>query len=144
MVGHCAQASTYVHFETELFPSRGFIHARFRDKTKIVETGQATGMLGASAECRLEFAAETLAVRMAEQKTRQRARIRRNVKTFVGANSGVWTGGDVADRISASLAGGNVDGREPSHHARGIIDVDVMKLEILAGGDVGDAVRIFL
>src|SRR4051812_24268547 len=100
-------------------------------------------MLGASAECRLEFAAETLAIRMAEQKTRQRARIGRNVKAFVGANPGIWTGGDVAHGISASLAGRNVGGRETPHHAGGVVDVDVMKLEILAGGDVGDAVGIF-
>src|SRR6185437_15108516 len=100
--------------------------------------------LGASAECRFKFAAETLAIGMAEQKAGQRARVRGDVETFVGANAGVWASGYVADGISAGLACRDVGSGETAHHAGRVVDVNVMKLEVLACGDVRDAVGIFL
>src|SRR6266700_3100454 len=97
-------------------------------------------MLRASAECRLELAAKTLAVRMPQQKLRQRPRVRRHVKRFIGANSGIRTRGDIAYRISASLARRDVHRCQPPHERRSIIYVHVVELEILARSDVRNSV----
>ena len=81
---------------------------------------------------------------MAQQKFRQRARIRRDVEHFVLADAGVGAGRHVAHGISASLARGDAGGGEAAHQAGRVVDVDVVKLKILARGDVRDAVGIFL
>ena len=65
MIGHSPEASADVHFETELFPSRGLIYPGFCNQAKIVQAGKPAGMLRASTERRLEFAAKILAVGMA-------------------------------------------------------------------------------
>ena len=73
LIGNGAEASADVHFETAALPFPSSF-ARGRDEAEIVQAGQAAGMLRASAERRLEFAAEILAIGMAEQELRQRAR----------------------------------------------------------------------
>ena len=81
---------------------------------------------------------------MAHQEPRQRMGIGRDVEDFVAADAGKRAGGDVANGISASLAGCDADRRQPPHDRGPVLDVDEMELKILARGDVRDAVGIFL
>ena len=105
-----------------------------------MQSCQSAGMLRASAECWLELAAKTLAVRMPQQKLRQRLRVWRYIKRFVGANARIGTRSYVAHRISASLTRGDVRRCQPPHERRSVIYVDVMQLEILARSDVRNPV----
>src|SRR5437773_866599 len=97
-------------------------------------------MLRASAECWLELAAKTLAVRMPQQKLRQRPRVWCYIKRLVGANPGVRARSYVAHRISASLARRDVRRCQPPHERRSIVYVHVVELEILARSDVRNSV----
>ena len=45
--------------------------------------------------------------------------------------------------VAARLARRNPDGGEPAHQRRRVVDVDVVKLNILARRDVGNAVGVF-
>ena len=83
-------------------------------------------------------------IRMAQQEFGQRAGVRRDVEFLIRANARVGASRHVADGISAGLARGDVRGGQAAHHAGRILDVDVVKLEILASGDVRDAVGILL
>ena len=114
------------------------------DQAHVVQAGQAAGVLRAAAERRLEFPAEILAIGMAQQKFGQRARVRRDVENFVLADAGIGAGRDVAHGISAGFARGDVRGGEAAHQAGRVVNLNVMKLKILARGDVRDAVGIFL
>ena len=123
---------------------RRFRLPRCRDQAHVVHARQAAGMLRAAAERRLEFPAEVLAIGMAQQEFRKRARIRRDVEHFVRADARVGASGDVAHGISASLARRDARGRQPPHHAGRVVNVNVVKLKILPRGHVRDAVGIFL
>ena len=65
-------------------------------------------------------------------------------KVCVAANAGDGAGGHVADGIAAGFAGGDADRGEAAHDGRRVFNVDEVKLNVLAGGDVADAVGIFL
>ena len=81
---------------------------------------------------------------MAEQEGSQGAGIGRDVEGLGGADPGQWARGDVAHRVAAGLARGDAHGGQPAHERGRIFDVNEVELEVLAGGDVGDAVRVFL
>ena len=74
LVGNGAQAAADIHFKAALFLS--VFDSRDGDHAQVVHVGQAAGVLRAAAERRLEFPAEILAVRMAQQKFGQRPRVR--------------------------------------------------------------------
>ena len=101
-------------------------------------------MLSAAAERRLKFSAEILAIGMAEEEFSQRPRIGSDVEHFVLASSRKRAGGDVADGIAAGFARGDIGGGEAAHQAGSIVNLNVMKLDILPGGNVRDAVGVFL
>ena len=61
-----------------------------------------------------------------------------------GQTPGVRASGNVAHGISAGLARGDSGSGQAAHHAGRVFDVNVVQLEILPGGDVRDAVGIFL
>src|SRR5882724_3866533 len=104
LIWHRAQATAYVHFETELFPARGLVHAALCNQSEVVQARQSACMLRASTKCRLKLAPKTLAVRMPQQKLCQRLRVWRHIKGFVGADTRIRTRSYIAHRISASLA----------------------------------------
>ena len=81
---------------------------------------------------------------MAQQEFRERAGVGRHVERLVRADAGVGAGGHVAHGIAAGLARGDAGGGQAAHDAGRIFDVDVVKLEVLPRGDVGDAVGVFL
>ena len=102
------------------------------------------GFVRAAAEGGLELTAEILAIGMAQQEFRQRMGVRRHVERFVRADAGVGAGGHVAHGVAAGFARGDADGGQAPHHAGRVLDVHVVKLKVLARGDVGDAVGVFL
>ena len=144
LIGHSAQSAADVHFETLLFPSGGGVGALRRDQAEIVEAGESARMLGAAAERRLKLAAKILAVGVSEQKLRQRLRIRGHVKRFVLANACIRARRHITHRVSASLARSDARRRQAPHQAGRVVNLDVVQLKVLPGGDVGDAVGVFL
>ena len=59
------------------------------------------------------------------------------------ADSGQRTGCDIAHDIAARFARGDPDRGETAHERRRVIDVDIMKLKVLARGDVRNTVGVF-
>ena len=101
-------------------------------------------MLRAAAERRFELPAEVLAVGVAQQELGQGASVWRDVEHFIRADACVGAGRDVANRISAGLTGGDARGGKAAHKTGGVLDMHVVKLKILPGGHVRDAVGILL
>ena len=99
-------------------------------------------MLRATAERRLKLAAKILAIRMSQQKLRQRPRVWRHVKSLILAHAGIRASSHVAHRIPASLASGNICRRQSPHQRRSVVNLNVMQLEILARGHMCDAVGV--
>lgn len=68
----------------------------------------------------------------------------------VGVTSKAWSrqtplkgqAGDVADRVAAGFARGDAHGAQAAHDGGRIFDVDEVELDVLARGDVGDAVGV--
>ena len=112
--------------------------------SQIVHAGQSTGVLAASAKGRFELSAEVLAVGMAQQESGQSPGIGSHIEGLVRADPRIGAGGDVANRIAASLSSGDSNRRQTAHQRRSILHVHVVELEILPGGDVGDTVGVFL
>ena len=92
----------------------------------------------------LEFPAEILAVRMAQQKFGHGPGVRRDVEHFIRADPRIGASRDIAHRISAGFARGDVRGGQAAHQAGRIVDVHVVKLKVLPRGHVRDAVGVFL
>ena len=130
------------HFKAALLLS--VFDLRDGDHAHVVHARESAGMLRAAAEGRLEFPSEILGVRMAHQEFGQGAGVGRDVELFIRADARVGASRHVAHGISAGLARGDVRGGQAAHHAGRILDVDVVKLEILPRGHVRDAVGILL
>ena len=81
---------------------------------------------------------------MAQQETRDRVRVGRHIEGLLAADTRDGAGGHVAHRISAGFARGDADRRQTPHQRGRVFNVDEVKLNVLAGGDVRDAVRVFL
>ena len=60
----------------------------------------------------------------------------RDVERFDGAHSRHGAAGDVAHRVATGLARAEADVADQAHDRRGILQLDVVKLEVLAGGHV--------
>ena len=96
----------------------------------------------AAGESDLEFAAEVLALGMAEQVVSRHLRVGRYVESLIAADAGDGAGGDIADGVAAGLARRDADRGQPPHRCGRVFDVDVVELKVLPRGDVGDAVGV--
>ena len=101
---------------------------------------QTAGFLLAAGEGDFEFAAKVLHVVVAQQKPGQGVGIGGGVEGFGAADAGQLAAGDVAHGVAAGFAGGDADGSQSAHQVRCVFDMDVVKLDVLAGGHVQDAV----
>ena len=52
-------------------------------------------------------------------------------------------GGHIADAVAAGFAGSDIDGGQAAHESGCVVNVNEVELNILARGDVRDAVGIF-
>ena len=141
-MGHRPQTAAHPDLETAPIPA--VVPAGGGHKTQIVHIDQTTGRMLAAGESYLELTAKVLGIRMAQQKTGGGVGIGGGIEGLPPADPGQRTGGDVAHRIAAGLPGGNTHRRQPAHQVRGIVDMDIVKLDILAGGDMGDSIGILL
>ena len=114
-----------------------------RAETEIVDGGHHV-IVTAAFERDLELARQRRAQGMTQQESGQRLGIRRDVEAFVGRDAGEGAGGDVAYRVTARFPGRQADVGQLTHRQFDIVELDEMELNILAGGDVTEAARIFL
>ena len=108
-----------------------------------MESNETAGFVRAAGERDLEFAAEILRVGMAQHEVRDGFRVGRDVKSLRAADAGDGAGGHVANGIAAGFAGGDADRGEAAHERGRVFNVNEVELDVLAGGDVGDAVGVF-
>ena len=59
-----------------------------------------------------------------------------HVERLPGADARQFAAGDVSDGVSAGFARRQPDGRQHTHYLRGVVERDVVKLDVLAGGYV--------
>ena len=142
LLRHGAESSADPQLESA--PRLAVFLASDRDGAEIVQPHQRAGILFAAGKRDLEFPPERLCVRMPQHEIRDRLRVGRDIERLFAADAGDRAGGHVAHRIAASFAGRDADRRETPHQRRRVFNVDEMKLHVLAGGDVRDAVRVFL
>ncbi len=114
------------------------------DGAEVVHHHQAAGLAGAAREGGLELAPEVLAVGVAEQEAEEGRGIGGGVEGLGVAHARERAGREVAHPVAARLAGGDADRRQTPHQVGGVVDVDVVELDVLAGGDVEDRVRVLL
>ena len=142
LVRHRAEPAAHVQLEAAL---RLAIHlARHRHGAQVVHPHQAARLVAAAGEGDLELAPEVLHVGMTEQKVGQSPRVGGDVERLRVAHAGHRAGGDVAHRVAARLTGGDADRGQPSHQVGRVHHVDEMELDVLARGDVADAVGVLL
>jgi hypothetical protein len=138
LVGHGAEASAHHDLEAALA-----VHHPSHEAS-VVQLHQTAGLVLAAREGGLELAAEVLNVRMSQHEAHQGAGVGRDVEGLGLADARQRTRGHVAHRVAAGLAGGDAHRGETAHQVRCVFDVDEVELEVLAGGDVQDPVRILL
>ena len=142
LIGNGPQSAADVHFKTSFFFSATVPFDC--DQPQIVHVGEATAMVPAAAEGRLELPAEVLRGGMSQQESGKGAGIRGDVESLVRADTGVGASGDIAHRVAASLAGGDLDRGQPPHQCGRIVNLHIVQLEVLSGRDVRNAIGIFL
>ena len=114
--------------------------ARLRQQAQVVHLDQAASVTGAAGEGHLELAAEVLHIVVVEQKLRHGVGIGADIKDFIVANAGQRASGDIAHRVATGFLRGDADSRQPPHQIGRVVDMHVVELDILARGDVQDAV----
>ena len=142
LVGHSAQAATHEYFEAPLALA---VHlTNLGQITEIVHHHQAAGFAFTAGKGRLELTAKILHIVVAEQELGIGVGIRRCVEDLCAADTGQVAAGYVADRVATCFARGDADGGQTTHHVRRIFDMHKMQLDILAGGYMQNAVRVFV
>ena len=114
------------------------------DRTHVMQHDQTTGVGLTPREGDLEFPPEVLDVRVPEQKARTGSGIGGHVEDLIATHTGQWAGGDVPNRIATSLTSSDTHRGQAPHQIWCVVDVDKVKLEVLPGRDVEDAVGVFL
>src|SRR5581483_1750989 len=114
------------------------------DEPDIVDVCQRASLFGAAGKRNLELAAELLGVGVADQMPGERMGVGRHIEGFGAADAGDGAAGDVAETVAAGFARGDSDGSETPHDGGRVFDVDEVELDILARGDVGDSIGVFL
>ena len=141
LMRHRAEPAADVQLEAA--PGLAVHLAGHRHGAQVVHPHQPAGLVAAAGEGDLELAPEVLHVGMAEQEVGQRPRVGGDVEGLGMAHAGHRAGGDVAHRVAARLAGGDADRGQPPHQVGGVHHVDEVELDVLARGDVADAVGVF-
>ena len=100
------------------------------NKAEIMHLSQAAGVLSASTQSRLEFAAKVLSVRMPQQELSQSMGVGSHVKGLVGANTHEGATGDISHRVPAGLSRSDTHRRQTTHDRGGIVDVNEVQLKI--------------
>ena len=139
-VGVGAEAAGHEHPEAGL--DRAVVERAGRgDDADVVEHG-LTAVGGAAREVDLELPGQALAERVADEVPVGRLGPRRDVELLVRAGAGEVAGHDVADRVAAGLSAGHADAAQQAHDLGHLLELHVVELHVLAGGDVAPAARV--
>ena len=87
-----------------------------------------------------EFAREIVELWIAAELFIEREDKRGDIGDFVGVNAGERAAGDVSRDVTAGAGGAEADGVEAFKEIGKMFDGDPVELDVLANGDVGDAV----
>ena len=142
LVGHSAQPTAHIDPKAPLLLAVYCAH--LGQEAHIVQHYQTAGFLLAARKGDFEFAAKVLHVVVAEQKPGQRVGVRGCVEGFGAADAGQLAAGNVAHGVATRLAGGDAHSGQTAHQIGRVLDVDVVQLDVLAGGHMQDAVRVFI
>ena len=140
LVRHGAQTAAHVEGKAALLLPIHFAHDG--QAAHVVHAGQSAGFVFTAGKGDLEFAPEVLAVRMTEEEMGQGVGVGGDVECLGAADAGQGAGGQVAHRVAARLAGGDAHGRQAAHQVGRIVDVDIVVLDVLAGGDVQNFIGV--
>ena len=142
LVRHRPEPASDIHLEAALLDA---VHlAGHRDRAEVVHDDESAGVLSAAGERDLELTPEVLDIGVAQQEAHRRLGMRCDIEALVAADSGDRTGGHVSDGVAARLAGRDTGCGKPPHQRGGVVDVDIVELDVLTGGDVAHAVAVFL
>ncbi len=108
--------------------------ADFRVYADVVDRSQPASFTAAQGD--FEFARQVLSQRMPQKITGDGFGVRGDVELLLFAGAGFVAGGHVADGIAAGFPGGEAVFRQILKALGNIVDLDVMELNILPGGDV--------
>ncbi len=100
--------------------------------------------LGAGGDGDFKFAREIVEIGIAAEFPVESKDHGRNIGNFVGVEPGEWAAGNVADYIAASAGGAQADGLEAFEHFGEGFDFEPVELDVLANGEVGDAIAMFI
>ena len=126
--------------EADLFPA--LAEAPGGSQTDVVDLGVGAPLWAAS-DGNFEFAGEIVKLRIAREFFINREHDRRDIRYFARIDAGERAAGNVAGDIAASAGGAEANGAEPVKNFRNGFDADPVKLNVLADGDIGDAVAVF-
>ena len=130
------QAAGHEHPEPSLHAT---VHlAGGGDYAHIVEHGLAA-VGGAAREVDLELAGQALGVGMAQEVQCGSPGPGGDVEHLMGAGTGQMAALHVADGVAAGLPGGEPHRGQGSHHVGNVVDLHIVELDVLAGGDVAPA-----
>ena len=132
--GHNGSAAAAIDLEPlALFPINLLI---LGDESQILDGRRHFVLLVVAGEGRLELAGEVLGEGMADAEPDIGGEVGRGVKHFVRADAGGGGADHIADGVAASLAGGEADCAQQSQRGRGLLQGDVVELDVFAGGDM--------
>ena len=130
------QSAGHEHPESSLDPA---VHLPGGgDDAHVVEHGLAA-IGGAAREVDLEFAGQALGVGMAQEVQRGGPGPGGDVQHLMGAGAGQMAALHVADGVAAGLPGGEPHRGQDAHHVGNVVDLHIVELNVLAGGDVTPA-----
>ena len=109
------------------------------DKADVVNFGVGAPV-GAAGDGDFEFAREIVELRVAAEFVFQRMNERADVGEFVSVYASERAASDVARDVAAGASSGEADGLKAVDQFRDRFDADPVKLDVLADGDVGNAV----
>ena len=135
-MGGGPQAAGHEHPESGLDPA---VHLPGGgDDAHIVEHGLAA-VGGAAREVDLELAGEALGVGVAQEVQGGGPGPGGDVQHLVGAGAGQVAALHIAHGVAAGLSGGEPHRGQNPHHVGNVVDLHIVELDVLAGGDVTPA-----
>ena len=111
---------------------------------QIVERAEVPERVVDSGQEDLELAAQALAVGVPQEVAGQLHAVGGDVERLGRADAGVGGRADVAHDVAARLLAGHLGAVEGAHHLGAVGQLHPVDLDVLAGGEVGDAVPVDL